>query len=441
MGKFLTDSQTLEDLNLLGKFKQQSIFSIFNKVNTLGGERLLQEMFRNPFTEPEAINQRSKLFRFFQESGLKFPVSSGLVEKFEQYLSHPANESLISSFFSLGLDKMKMAVLKDENYLQITGGLEAAIMLLNAYRTFLAKIPEGSPYQHQADRARSIMLHPQVMKILETKNIAEASLSTLARYDYSIKTQMRQQMEDLLSALSDLDVYTTVASVATEKGFGYAKALPATPVQFSVDGLRHPNLPKGVTNSLSFSAQNNLLFLTGANMAGKSTLMKSFGISVYLAHMGFPVAAEQLSFSVQEGLFSSINVRDNLQMGHSHFYAEVLRVKMVAEQIASGKNLLVLFDELFKGTNVKDAFDGTLAVSQAFSRYKNSFFIISTHIIEVGESLMETAEGSRYAYLPTIFNGNVPEYTYKLKKGITSDRQGMMIIENEGIIDILTNKG
>jgi DNA mismatch repair ATPase MutS len=165
--------------------------------------------------------------------------------------------------------------------------------------------------------------------------------------------------------------------------------------------------------------------------------MKSVGIAVYLAHMGFPVAAEQMEFSVKKGLFSSINVPDNLEHGYSHFYAEVLRVKKVAETVDAGNDLIVLFDELFKGTNVKDACEATLSITKAFSQHRNCFFIISTHIIEVGEALKVNAENIRFLYMPTVMKGTIPTYTYQLKEGITQDRQGMMIIENEGILELI----
>jgi DNA mismatch repair ATPase MutS len=172
-------------------------------------------------------------------------------------------------------------------------------------------------------------------------------------------------------------------------------------------------------------------------MAGKSTFMKSFGIAVYLAHMGFPVAARNLEFSVRDGLYSSINVADNLNLGYSHFYAEVLRVKTVAEQVSQGRNLIVIFDELFKGTNVKDAYDATLQITTAFTRYASCFFIISTHIIEVGEALADKQDSVQFAYLPTIMEGAIPRYPYRLTEGITSDRHGMLIIENERILEML----
>ncbi|MBO9632550.1 MAG: DNA mismatch repair protein, partial [Chitinophagaceae bacterium] len=91
-----------------------------------------------------------------------------------------------------------------------------------------------------------------------------------------------------------LDVCIAVSDVARTKGFSYATALPKEAAVFKVEELFHPALEKPVANSIGLSRGNNLIFLTGANMAGKSTFMKSVGIAAYLAHMGFPVAAREM---------------------------------------------------------------------------------------------------------------------------------------------------
>jgi DNA mismatch repair protein MutS len=153
--------------------------------------------------------------------------------------------------------------------------------------------------------------------------------------------------------------------------------------------------------------------------------------------MGFPVAATNMRFSVRDGLYSSINVSDNLAQGYSHFYAEVLRVKTVAQAVASGQHLVVLFDELFKGTNVKDAYDATLAVTNGLLHYRTCFFVISTHIIELGDPLREAWPSLQLKYLPTILEGTRPRYPYTLRDGITADRHGMVIITQEGILPLL----
>jgi len=155
-----------------------------------------------------------------------------------------------------------------------------------------------------------------------------------------------------------------------------------------------------------------------------------------VAHMGFPVAAKRMEFSVMDGIYTTINLPDNLGIGASHFYAEVLRVKQVAAELSKGRSIFVVFDELFRGTNVKDAHEASVAVALAYAKKRNSMFIISSHIIEAGDQLKQL-NNIGFLYLPTRMNGNIPEYTYRLEKGITDDRHGMIIIRNEGILEIL----
>ncbi|MBO9573604.1 MAG: DNA mismatch repair protein, partial [Chitinophagaceae bacterium] len=199
----------------------------------------------------------------------------------------------------------------------------------------------------------------------------------------------------------------------------------------------HPHVKDAIANDLFLNSDYNILFLTGANMAGKSTLMKSIGIALYLGHMGFPVAATNFEFAVRDGIYTSINLADNLNAGASHYYAEVLRVKEVAQELSEGRQLFVIFDELFRGTNVKDAHDATIALTKAFCNKSGSQFIISTHIMEAGELLQKAKLSIKYQYLPTEMKGNTPIYTRVLKNGITADRQGMIIIQNEGILEML----
>ncbi|QHS63336.1 MutS-related protein [Chitinophaga agri] len=419
---FKADKQTLEDLNLTGKFKPNSIYQLFSRIKTTGGERLLEQMFQQPLTDPDAINHRSATFRYFQEQRLTFPFSSSDVQAAENYLTMSGAAGLPSI-----LRKRLNAFLHDEEYEQLRKGLMATLHLLRTFKSFLQQL---NNYEEAA-------LWRQVLSDLTwLSNVKELSVWTIAYYDRQLRHRLSAQMEQLLQGIYQLDVYIAVSDVARQRGFHYATALPASRNIFHTTGLRHPALDAGIANAISLDSRSNVIFLTGANMAGKSTLMKSFGIALYLGHMGFPVAAANMEFSVRDGLYSSINVPDNLNMGYSHFYAEVLRVKQVATEVSSGKNLVVIFDELFKGTNVKDAYDATLAVTTAFARYSNCFFLISTHIIEVGQAL-QTHANLQFTYLPTLLDGAKPRYTYRLTEGITSDRHGMTIIENEQILELL----
>jgi len=434
---FIADKQTLEDLNLLGKFKQHSIFSLFNKVNTSGAEKLLIGMFQNPLTDPVAINSRSAIFKYFHSKELSFPFGNEQFGMVDNYLSNGSGKYYLIVLAGLGKKKLLGTIVKDEEYQKSQNGLLQTIALLNKCKEFIGRFSDDkdNPFYDKVLAAKNI-LHDPRLQWLASEQSGKISLTKMARYDHLLRYTMEAELATLIGTFYQLDLYISVANFARTKGFDYATALPAKENLLTATDVRHPGIEKAIGNPVSFHQNSNMIFLTGANMAGKSTFMKSFGINVYLAHMGFPVAAKEMKFSVKEGIYTSINVPDDLNMGYSHFYAEVLRVKKVAEEVSSGRSLIVIFDELFKGTNVKDAYDATLAVTAAYSEYRNCMFIISTHIIEAGE-VLKHQDNLQMLYLPTIMNGNVPTYPYKLEPGISSDRHGMMIIENEGILEML----
>ena len=436
---FITDKQTLDDLNLTGKFKAHSVFSIFNQVQTPGGERLLEAMFREPLTNAELINARSEIFRYYQQQALVFPFRNTAIAEAENYLGMYGGSHFLLALAGVYRGKLEKMLVRGERFDQLQRGVIAVCELLHTLRTWLQQLEQRAPYPQPEEllRVRQFLATPR-MQWLEQVHLNTGLLPLLmARCQHLLLHVFRKEMEMVLQCIYHIDVYVAVSTVARKHGFDYAQAVPMEQLVFRTTALWHPGLEKAVANPLAFDEHQNLLFLTGANMAGKSTFMKSFGIAVYLAHMGFPVAARGLVFSVRDGLFTSINVPDNLNMGYSHFYAEVLRVKQVATAVASGQNLVVIFDELFKGTNVKDAYDATLSVTTAFAEYRNCFFIISTHIIEVGAALRNAGSNIGFCYLPTVMNGTRPRYTYRLEEGITNDRQGMLIIEQEGIVSLL----
>ncbi len=432
---FVADKQTLDDLNLTGKYKPDSVYGLFNRVQTAGGEKLLDSLFQHPLSDVDAINQRSGLFQYFQRKGLGFPLRGETLQVMEEYLG-AGGEGLLTNMAGMARLRVMEMVVRDEGYGRIRAGLIATVEVIRELRVFVEGLEEEGPFGDRVCDMKALF-YDRRLAWMSSDDMLHLSWIQVARYDHLLRRVLRKEMETLMEIIYELDVYIAVAGVAVDKGLAYARALPSAEEVLYIRGLRHPRLDKGVRNDVVLSAATNMLFLTGANMAGKSTLMKSFGIAVYLGHMGFPVAVEEMRFSVRDGLYTSINVPDNLSLGHSHFYAEVLRVKKVAQEVGSGRNFVVIFDELFKGTNVKDAYDATLAVTAELAEYRNCLFIISTHIIEVGEALRTQMGNVRFAYMPTVMEGVVPRYPYKLEEGITADRHGMMIIENEGVLEML----
>jgi DNA mismatch repair protein MutS len=434
--KSFADKQTLDDLNLLGKFKHKSVFGLFNQVITLGGEKILHEMFNTPLSNFGEINRRSADFRSYQESGCYLLFDAAMFRQMESFVNTGGKGHWIESVVSaIRRQVLHFCGLNNEYDLNIKSIESTNEMLIQLYERL----------QHLLSTAPTIPFKSQIRNFIYSPLIGNLktgpySFLELLRFNHLFRHVYFKEISELLKLIYQMDVCQAVAKTAAENNFTYALALPDKCQMMNIKNCRYPGLQNAVGNDIEFNQDTNMIFLTGANMAGKSTFMKAFGISCYLAHMGFPVPAEEMTFSVKEGLCTSINVPDNINLGHSHFYAEVLRVKAVAVELKQSSGLYIIFDELFKGTNVKDAFDATLAVTAAFAEKRHCFFIISTHIIEVGETLKKKSVNINFSYMPTVMKGNIPRYTYKLEPGITSDRHGMMIIENENILEILNDQ-
>jgi DNA mismatch repair protein MutS len=434
---FITDEQTLADLNLLGKYKAGSMFNLFNRVKTRGGELLLERYFKTPLTDAELINQRAAQIKTFQSLAVELELTTDQAELAAVYIaeSRPANP-FISTLNCYKQRLQEMLYHADKFYIQQQHILAVQEVLLSASKLLgllQKQLPAEHPCKVMQDELEAIVQAPGLKRL---KVHYPYTLQQTAHCQYLFRNRYRIQLERLLELLYAFDVLLSVAKVAKDKGFSFAKAKQDSVELIAGANLRHPALHQAIGNDMVLSKAENLMFLTGANMAGKSTWMKTLGVSYYLAHMGFPVAANWMHFKVMEGILTSINVPDDISQGWSHFYAEVMRVKQVAKAVSSGKQLFILFDELFKGTNVKDAYDATLVVTEKLSRYKRCAFVISTHIIEVAEELKNT-DGIQFCYMPTVMEGAIPRYTYKMEEGITEDRQGMIIIQNERILEII----
>jgi DNA mismatch repair protein MutS len=232
------------------------------------------------------------------------------------------------------------------------------------------------------------------------------------------------------------DAFETISGTARAKGLSFPVYSAANEVKVNLKGLFHPSIDRAVRNDLVLEKGENITFLTGSNMAGKSSLLKSLGLSIYLSHLGFPVPAAEMETTIFNGLLTTINLPDNLNQGLSHYYSEVKRVKEAVSTLLEQERMFIIFDELFRGTNVKDAFDASLLIVSELSHVHNSIFFISTHIVELADELRRF-ENISFKYMDTFFKEGKPVFTYQLKEGVSQERLGMYIIEQEGIVDII----
>ena len=438
----IIDKQTLDDLNIFGKRDNDAVYAIFNRTYTRGGAGVLEQMFRYPLASLDDIRTRSSIIHFFFTHQTAFPFQGELFDAAESYLSDTDERSRLSAQNNTLGRKFNQVIGADTAYQQLVKGIAAVIEILILLQQFIdatVKDAQHSSYAPEIKAAQEILMRPQFAQLLQEKMPVKIDYEKATAYDRLLRFVHIAEVKKLLEAVYRLDVYISVAMVARQRGFIFPDPVESDLHIMEIEGVYHPKLAKPVANDIAMLPDSNIVFLTGANMAGKSTFMKSLGIAIFLAHAGFPVPASRMRFSVCDGLLTTINLPDNLNMGYSHFYTEVLRVKKMATELENASNLFIIFDELFRGTNVKDAYEATVAITAAFASQPNCMFVVSTHIMEAAEQLAAECPNIQFLYLPTLMDGDRPVYTHKLENGISADRHGMIIINNEGILDILRN--
>jgi DNA mismatch repair ATPase MutS len=135
-------------------------------------------------------------------------------------------------------------------------------------------------------------------------------------------------------------------------------------------------------------------------MSGKTTFMRALGVGALLAHLGCGVPARAMRISFLHGVVTNMHVEDNLLRGESYFFAEVQRMKGTARRLVEDKPHLVLMDELFKGTNVHDAYECTRAVVEGLLKHPRHLMVLSTHLHEVAEHFSDRSD-ILFAYFVT----------------------------------------
>ena len=186
-----------------------------------------------------------------------------------------------------------------------------------------------------------------------------------------------------------------------------------------------------VKNDIEFTEYPYFLIITGANMAGKSTYLRTIGVNFVLACMGAPVCADSLRFT-PSNLVTSLRTSDSLNDNESYFFAELKRLKMIIDRLESGEKLFIILDEILKGTNSVDKQKGSIALVQQFIRLQ-SCGIIATHDLLLG-SLEQTFPQhiKNYRFEADITNDTLT-FSYRLKEGIAQNMNATFLMKKMGI--------
>jgi DNA mismatch repair ATPase MutS len=204
--------------------------------------------------------------------------------------------------------------------------------------------------------------------------------------------------------------------------------------RLTANGLGHPmiSVNERIVNDVTLNAKESILIITGANMAGKSTFLRTLGVNVILALIGAPVCAKEFDCPLVE-IRSGMRTADSLKDHQSYFYAELNRLKSIVDELKSGKHLLVLLDEILKGTNSTDKQAGSIALVKQLIGYP-SLVLIATHDLVLGELENQYPQQIRnYCFEPSIVDDQL-SFDYKLKRGIAEKMNATFLMKKMGII-------
>jgi DNA mismatch repair ATPase MutS len=202
---------------------------------------------------------------------------------------------------------------------------------------------------------------------------------------------------------------------------------------FSADNMGHPLIPKEkrVDNSFSTTGTNQLSLITGSNMAGKSTFLRSAGVNIVLAMAGAPVCAQRLTLSPMK-VMSSMRVNDNLEESTSTFYAELKKLKEIIEAVYRNEKVFLLLDEILRGTNSADRHTGSAALLKQLIQH-NATGMIATHDLELAKLAVEFPANIHNYHFDVQVTGDELFFDYKLKKGICRSMNASLLMKKIGI--------
>lgn len=245
--------------------------------------------------------------------------------------------------------------------------------------------------------------------------------------------QYGSERESWVNVVLELDSLSSLASVAADHpSFHFPEPQKEGGV-LEGKGLGHPLIPADecVDNDLEIPSTGHIKIVTGANMAGKSTFLRTVGVNWILAKAGTAVRAERMRFRPL-ALFSSMRTSDDLAEHESFFYAELKRLRMIVDELEAGKEVLILLDEILQGTNSEDKKRGSRRFLERILKYPVAG-LIATHdldLTQMEESHPEQIEN--LCFEAELIDGR-SHFDHKLRKGVCRNMNASALMESMGI--------
>lgn len=478
------------DLDIFGR---RSLFQSINRTCTFFGKVRLAEWLQNHLHKKTSIEKRQEMVREISEHTLfreQFRVA-GLVhhgqssdgEKIQAWSQSPAqylhagwvkafiwgvpviNSLLLitslagwTSFSWLGLSfgiflVLSFGIIKRATYIQETYGKQ--LKSLNGYARLIAlakaenwksagmqelmerfNLNGQSPIQALQQLSKELdrldLRNNQFLYVLLEGSIF-FQLQEIVRIE-RWKVRYGQHISEWLETVGELDALCSLGTFAYNHPQYTYPELTEKPFCFLATQMGHPLMPASqcVKNDATIPSRPFFLIITGANMAGKSTYLRTIGVNYLLACIGAPVCCERLKLYPNQ-LITSLRTSDSLSDNESYFFAELKRLKRIIDLLNQGQQLFIILDEILKGTNSMDKQKGSFDLIRQFMQLKANG-IIATHDLLLGSLIKQFPEEIRNYCFEADIKENELTFSYKLREGVAQNMNACFLMKKMGII-------
>ncbi len=484
--EFKSGSLYDQDLDIFGP---RSLYHLLNRTTTIHGSKRLAAWLAKPEISIELIGQKQEAVRTISEQvdkrqkilahGLWNREIEGNFSEVLQWinLSEKLDQNKALLFIRWALPAMNLFLvfyyLCTENYLPLIGGIILSWLITGIYAKYINKqhrligqkqkilnqyvhilkefsgVDSGSSDLLDSLKETAGFAHLNVQRLSRLSGwfdqrlnmVVYVLLNSLFLYDIQItlalegwKERNRRDFEKYMDCTADIEAWSSLGTFAyNHSGFAIPK-LQEGPLFIEAKNLFHPLIPEkeSVGNDFRIGREDRLQILTGSNMSGKTTFLRTIGCNIIMAQCGLPVCAEYFNYTPLYVL-SSIRVDDSLQEHTSYFMAELKKLQMIIHFLESGKPALVLVDEILKGTNSEDKTQGSEAFIKRLVQ-KHCLTIFATHdLVLSGLSDKLPGQVSNYCFESRIENDEL-HFDYVLQQGVAKNRNASFLMKKMQII-------
>lgn len=247
----------------------------------------------------------------------------------------------------------------------------------------------------------------------------------------------RKEFAPLLStwfkALAEIELLNSLSTLRFNQPQWCFPVFTANHFVLEGESIGHPLIPDAqrVTNNFNVEGKAKIDLITGSNMAGKSTFLRSLGVNIVLAQMGAPVCAKTFRLSSVQ-LMSSMRIADNLAENTSTFYAELKKLRAIIEAVKTHQPLFILLDEILRGTNSFDRHKGSAAFIQQLIK-EQAVAVIATHDVELAQLTQHYPLSITNYHFDVEVEGEELYFDYKLKPGVCQSLNASLLMKKIGI--------